>query len=78
MREITVLRLRNALGVSSPDFQTCRIADPPNRPGVKRRSRWVWKPVLPGGQAVRSYSQLELVVSRFLPSVNLARETGNY
>ena len=30
----------------SLDFQTCRIADSPNRPGVKRRSRWVWKPVL--------------------------------
>src|SRR5881398_2443492 len=31
----------------SLDFQICRLADPPNRPGVKRRStRWVWKPVL--------------------------------
>jgi hypothetical protein len=30
----------------SLDFQTCYIADSLNRPGVKRRSRWVWKPVL--------------------------------
>jgi hypothetical protein len=30
----------------SLDFQTCRLADSPNRPGVKRRSRWVWKPGL--------------------------------
>jgi hypothetical protein len=32
--------------VAAQIFQTCRIADPLNRPGVKRRSRWVWKPVL--------------------------------
>jgi len=31
----------------SLDFQTCRLADSPDRPGAKRRSRWVWKPVLP-------------------------------
>ena len=30
----------------SLDFQTRRLADSPNRPGVKRRSRWVWKPGL--------------------------------
>ena len=30
----------------SLDFQTCRIADSPKSAGVKRRPRWVWKPVL--------------------------------
>ena len=35
------------VALGSLDFQTCRIADSPNRPGAKRRSRWVWKPVLP-------------------------------
>src|SRR5262245_38208297 len=32
--------------LSSVAFQTCRIADPPYRPGVKRRPRRVWRPAL--------------------------------
>lgn len=30
------------------------------------------------GEVARSYSQLELVIRRILPSVNLGGETGNY
>jgi hypothetical protein len=32
----------------SVGFQTRRIADPPDWPGVKRRPRWVWKSALHG------------------------------
>ncbi len=38
--------MHNIVGANSVDFQTCRLADPLIRPGVKRRSRWVWKSVL--------------------------------
>src|SRR5437660_11789862 len=59
------------------DSQTCRVADPPNRPGVKRRPRWVWKSALQRARG-RSYSQFELVVRGFLPATNLTGEPRNH
>jgi hypothetical protein len=37
-------------GLSSVGFQTCLIVDPLNRPGVKRRSKQVWKSALQRSQ----------------------------
>jgi len=71
--EITLLPMHKALPVSSPDFQTCRIADPPNRPGVKRRSRWVWKPVLP--QAGREILLTTLACLYWFPAIGKSRQT---
>ena len=46
--------------------------------GVKQHSKVSLETCAAAVTRRESYSQLELVVSRFLPSVNLAREMGNY
>ena len=61
--------MHNILGVNSVDFQTCRLADPLTRPGVKRRSRRVWKSVL-----WRSERDLTTLVCRSLvPAIGKSR-----
>ena len=69
--------MHNVPRLSSADFQTCRIADSPNRPGVSG-ARGGFGNLCCSAQPARSYSQLELVISRFLPLINLGGETGNY
>jgi hypothetical protein len=48
--EVATLRRTFGRGLDSVGFQTCLIVDSLNRPGVKRRPRWVWKPALQRSQ----------------------------
>ena len=55
-------------------FQTCRIADPLKSAGREAAPRGGFGNLCCGVQASQSESQLEFVISRFLPSINFARE----
>ena len=60
--------------LGSADFQTCRIADPLKSAGREAAPRGGFGNLCCGVQAAQSESQLEFVISRFLPSINFARE----
>ena len=58
MREITVLRLRNALGVSSVRFPNLPYSRSPESAGREAALEVGLETCAASGQAVRSYSQL--------------------
>jgi|SRR4029077_674968 len=60
--------------LGSADFQTCRMADSPKSAGREAAPRGGFGNLCCGAQAAQSNSQLEFVISRFLPSINFARE----
>ena len=62
----------------SVDFQTCRVAHPPKIGRAYSGARGGFGNLCCNGLAALSYRQFEVVICGFLPSVNVARETGNY
>jgi hypothetical protein len=62
----------------SADFQTCRITDPPESAEREAALEVGLETSAANAGTARSNSQFELVARRFLPSVNLIRETRNY
>jgi hypothetical protein len=60
--------------LGSADFQTCCMADSPKSAGREAAPRGGFGNLCCGVQATQSESQLEFVISRFLPSINFARE----
>jgi len=62
----------------SADFQTCRLADSLKSAGREAAPAVGLETCAARVRATRSYSQFEAVIRYVLPTVNLARETGNY